>query len=306
MTRKPLLLLVLVTLCSYRVQAQEQLPKPTYADVSYGPHERNVLDFYKAESKSPTPLIVYIHGGGFVGGNKQSINGVILRGALDSGISVAAIHYRFVNGDDVIFPAPQLDGARAVQFLRTKAQEWNLDPKRVACFGGSAGAGISMWIGFHDDLADPKSADPMLRQSTRITAIGTFGGQATYDPIKIKELIGGRAWEHPSLLKVYGLKTTEEALNPSTEVRRLYDEAGAITHLTKDDPPLYMVYNEADGPLPADARVGQGIHHPNFGKLLKKKMDDLAIENVYVYLRDAKGVDPNREMLAFFKKHFGM
>src|SRR5262245_3613300 len=121
MTRNLLMLLVLVTLCSYRVQAQDQPPKPTLADVSYGPHERNVLDFYKAESKTPTPLIVYIHGGGFVGGNKQSINGVILRGALDSGISVAAIHYRFVNGDDVIFPAPQLDGARAVQFLRTKA-----------------------------------------------------------------------------------------------------------------------------------------------------------------------------------------
>src|SRR5262245_58305888 len=88
MTRNLLLPLALVTLCSDRIQAQDQPPKPTYADVSYGPHERNVLDFYKADSKTPTPLIVYIHGGGFVGGNKQSINGVILRGAVDSGISV--------------------------------------------------------------------------------------------------------------------------------------------------------------------------------------------------------------------------
>ena len=284
--------------------AQPPAARPTHAEVAYGPHERNVLDFYQAESKSPTPLIVYIHGGGFVGGNKNSFSPAMLRSALDAGISFATLHYRFVDGGDVIFPAPQHDGARAVQFLRSKAKEWNLDPRRVACYGGSAGAGISMWLGFHEDLADAKSADPVLRQSTRIQAIGTFGGQATYDPIKIKELVGGRAWEHPSLLKVYGLRTTEQALNPTPEVRRLYDEAGAITHLTKDDPPLFMVYNEADGPLPADAKPGQGIHHPNFGKLLKQKMDELKIENVYVHTQQAKGADINQQMLKFFQKHF--
>lgn len=289
-----------------RGQAEDRATalKPTYGNVAYGPHERNVLDFYRAESTAPTPLIVYIHGGGFVGGNKSSFSPAMLQGALKKGISFAAIHYRFVNGRDCIFPAPQLDGARAVQFLRSKAKEWNIDASRVACYGGSAGAGISMWIGFHDDLADPQSSDPVLRQSTRIQAIGTFGGQATYDPIKIKELIGGRAWEHPSLLKVYGLQTTEQALNPTPEVRRLYDEAAAITHLTKDDPPLYMVYSEADGPLPADARPGQGIHHPNFGKLLEREMDELGIENVYIHTQQAKGVDANRDMLAFFEKHF--
>jgi acetyl esterase len=214
---------------------------PTQADVHYGPHERQVLDFYQAKSDKPTPVIVYIHGGGFVAGDKRSINADILQGALDAGISVAAIHYRFVDGDKIIFPAPQLDGARSVQFLRSKAADWNIDPARIGCFGGSAGAGISMWIGFHDDLAKPDSADPVERQSTRIRVIGTMGGQGTYDPLKIKQLIGGRAHEHPSLLKVYGLKSMDQAMAPSPEIQRLYDEASAITHLTKDDPPLYMV-----------------------------------------------------------------
>lgn len=293
-----------------KLQSQKSQPsisrKPTHAEVPYGPHERNVLDFYQAESKTPTPLIVYIHGGGFVGGDKKSLNPALAERALVAGISVAAIHYRFVDGRDVIFPVPQHDGARSVQFLRTKAKEWNLDPDRVACFGGSAGAGISMWIGWHEDLADPANSDPVLRQSTRIQAIGTFGGQATYDPIKIKELIVGRAWEHPSLLKVYGLQTNEQALHPTSETQRLYDECAAITHLTKDDPPLFMVYSEPDGPLPADARPGQGIHHPNFGKLLKRKMDELGIENVYVHTQDAKGADVNQQMLDFFQKQFAM
>jgi acetyl esterase len=283
----------------------EELLKPTHADVKYGPAERNVFDFYQAKSDKPTPLIINIHGGGFVAGDKRAgVNAVGLKFTLDAGISFASINYRFVDGKDTIFPAPQHDGARAVQFLRSKAKEWNIDPKRVACMGSSAGAGISMWIGFHDDLADPKSDDPVKRESTRIQAIGTFGGQGTYDPIQIKELIGGRAWEHPSIFKVYGTTTAEEALHPTPDRKKLYDEASAITHLTKDDPPLYMVYNEADGPLPAGARPGQGIHHPNFGKQLKKKMDELDIENVYVYAPDAKGRNPAAEMLAFFQKQF--
>ena len=278
--------------------------EPTKADVAYGPHDRNVFDFWQAKSDKPTPLVIYIHGGGFVAGDKRTINPGMIREALDSGISVAALNYRFVNGKDVIFPVPQLDSARALQFLRSKAGEWNLDPTRVACFGGSAGAGISMWLGFHNDLADSKSDDPVLRQSTRITAIGTMGGQGTYDPIKIKELVGGRAWEHPSLLLVYGLKSSEEALHPTPEQQKLYDEASAISHLTKDDAPLYMIYSEPDVVPPADSRPGAFIHHPNFGKQLKKEMDALGIENVYIHTSDAAGRNPQREMLDFFKKHF--
>ncbi len=277
--------------------------KPTHADVKYGDHSRNVLDFYQSKSDKPTPLVIYIHGGGFVGGSKR-INPRQLQLFRDAGISVAAIHYRFIDGKEVLLPEPQRDGARAVQFLRSKAKEWNLDPKRVACYGGSAGAGISMWIGFHEDLADPDSDDPIKRESTRIQAIGTMGGQSTYDPIQIKALVGGRAWEHRSIFKAYGVTTTEEALNPTPERQKRYDESSAIMHLTKDDPPLYMIYSEADGPLPENARPGQGIHHPNFGRDLVKKMDELKIENVFVYTPTSKGRDTNREMLEFFQKQF--
>ncbi|HVW38118.1 MAG TPA: alpha/beta hydrolase, partial [Pirellulales bacterium] len=237
--------------------------KPTFADVAYGPAERNVLDFYQAPGEKPAPLLIHIHGGGFVGGDKKGVNAGMVEALNAAGIHFASINYRFVDGKHVLFPAPQLDGARAVQFLRSKAKEWNIDRERIACLGGSAGAGISLWIGFHDDLADPKSDDPVLRESSRIVAIGSLGGQPTYDPIKIRELIGGRAWEHPSIFKVYGLSGAEEALHPTAAMQRLYDESSAITWLTKDDPPVYMVYNEADGPLPADAKPGRGIHHPN-------------------------------------------
>jgi acetyl esterase len=282
-------------------QAQEARPRPTHADVAYGAHPRQVLDFYRAPGDRPAPVIVFIHGGGFVAGDKAGFPLPLLRGAHEHGIHFASINYRFVDGEKVLFPMPQHDGARAVQFIRSRAAEWGVDPVKTACVGGSAGAGISMWVGFHDDLKKPESADPVERQSTRIQAVATMGGQGTYDPIRIKELVGGRAWEHPSLLKVYGLKSTQEALNPTPAQKRLYDEASADTHLTRDDPPLFMIYSEPDIVPPPDSRPGQFIHHPNFGKDLKKRMDRLGIENHYVHT--SEGGNPQRRMVEFLVKH---
>jgi acetyl esterase len=280
-------------------------PTPTQADVHYGEHPRQVFDFYRAKSDKPTPLIIYIHGGGFVAGDKNSINPQMVKLANDAGISMASLHYRFVNGEDILFPVPQRDSARAVQFLRHHAKDYNIDPKRIACYGGSAGAGNSMYIGFHDDLADTKSDDPVARQSSRIVAVGTMGGQSTYDPIEIKRLVGGRAHEHPSIYKVYGIKTYEDLMNPSPEKKKLYDEAASIKHLTKDDPPLYMIYNEPDVEPESDAGPGKYIHHPNFGKQLKKAMDELGIENVYVHQQtNGRGRDTTKEMFEFFQKAF--
>jgi len=275
-------------------------PAPTHADVKYGPHERNVLDFWQAESEEPTPLVVYIHGGGFVGGDKRSISPEVLRSCLESGISVAAIHYRFVTTDP--FPAPQRDGARAIQFLRSKASAWNLDATRIAAFGGSAGAGISLWLAFHDDLADPAADDPVARRSSRLVAAGSFGGQSSYDPHVIRAWIGGRAHEHPSIYKCYGVDALDALDDP--KLQPLYDEVSAIKHLTADDPPVFMFYNEPYGPLPDDARPGQGIHHPTFGLKLREAMEALGIEAVYHHSSEFRG-SAHLAMLDFFRKQFG-
>ncbi|MCW0221064.1 MAG: carboxylesterase family protein [Prosthecobacter sp.] len=68
------------------------LPKPTFANVAYGTHERQVLDFWKVESDKPTPLLFYIHGGGWMAGDKAKVGA--LQKMLDAGISVVSINYR--------------------------------------------------------------------------------------------------------------------------------------------------------------------------------------------------------------------
>src|SRR4051794_18473810 len=177
-----LLLFALLIAPAHAQQTKERgaKPAPDLADVKYGPHERNVLDLWKAKADRPTPLVVFIHGGGFRAGDKSGVPLPLLRRCLDAGISVASINYRF--SQHAPFPAPMLDGARVVQFLRSKAGEWNLDPTKVAASGGSAGAGMSLWLGFHDDLADTSSDDPVARQSTRLTCMGVLGAQSSYDP----------------------------------------------------------------------------------------------------------------------------
>jgi acetyl esterase/lipase len=277
-------------------------PEPDVRNASYGPHERNVLDLWKAKADRPTPLLVFIHGGGFRGGDKSAVPPGLLRGCLEAGISVASINYRL--SQHAPFPAPMLDGGRAVQFLRSRASEWNLDPRRIAASGGSAGAGISLWLGFRPDLADPKSPDPVARQSSRLTCMAVLGAQSSYDPRFIRRVVGGRAHEHPALMPFYGLRPDEL---DSPRAHKLYEEASPINYVTADDPPVFLFYNEPKEPLPAEAAPGVGIHHPNFGTALKEKLDPLGIECVLRHQTDyaARGERQDalhRDIVAFLKK----
>src|SRR5262249_41089730 len=143
---------------------------PTVAALPYGKHERQVLDFWKAKSDKPTPLVLYIQGGGGRGGAKSSV-GAALRQSLDAGISVAAINYRYVQqaAEMKVEPpvkAPLEDAARALQFIRSKAGEWNLDKKRVGATGGAAGGRSAPWVGLHHRPARPPQHKPPAAGTT--------------------------------------------------------------------------------------------------------------------------------------------
>lgn len=273
--------------------------RPTHENVKYGPHERNVMDVWLAKSDKPAPVLVSIHGGGFRNGNK-SVSPDLLRKCLDSGISVVAITYRLT--DVAIAPAQFLDAARAIQFIRYNAKEWNLDPKRIAATGGSAGAGLSLWLGFHDDLADPKSDDPVLRQSTRLTCMSVFNGQTSYDPRFIRELFPGtEVYKEYALAKLFDVNLNKLDDLPK-EKYRLFEFVSSINHLTRDDAPAQLIYaSKLDTPITSQ---GIGIHHAKFGQALKVRMDKLGIE-CEVHTGVPRG-DSSDLTFAFVRKHFGL
>ena len=241
---------------------------PTHAEVSYGPHAMNVIDFYQAEGDGPRPLLVYIHGGGWIGGDKKQ-NESRFKPFLDKGISYAAINYRLTGVAPL--PAPVHDAARAIQFIRSKAKEWNINPDRIALTGGSAGACTSMWILLHDDLADPDSDDPVARQSTRVTAAAVAGGQTSIDPKVIEPWLGPNVLKHKMINMAVGEQTIDGALANYDKYHDLYVEFSPYNHLDGNDPPLLMTYGN-NMKLPSE-NAGHGIHHPVYGVKMKEKAD---------------------------------
>jgi len=260
--------LLFLSVGSVLVAEEPQQPVPTYSDVSYGPHVRNVLDFWRADGVGRRPLLVYIHGGGWTGGDKRQ-GGPAIQTFLDKGISVAAIHYRLT--PDNPLPAPVHDAARSIQFLRWKAAEWNIETNHIALTGVSAGACTSMWLLLHDDVADPQATDPVLRESSRVCAAAVSVGQTCLDPKTVEGWLGPNVLKHRMINMAVGRKTMDEVILDYDKYHAIYFEFSPINHVDSEDPPLLMSY-EPEMTLPA-RDASHGIHHPLLGMKLKQKSD---------------------------------
>ncbi len=274
MLRSMIVAISLFSTANVVLGAAETLPlAPTHGDVSYGPHEKNVLDFWRAEGDGPRPLLIYIHGGGWIGGDKKQ-KVVNIHPFLEKGISYAAINYRLTG--QAPLPAPVHDAARGLQFIRSKAKEWNINSSRIALTGGSAGACTSMWILLHDDLANPSSDDPVLRESTRVAAAAVNAGQTSIDPKVIEGWLGPNVLKHNMINMAVGELTIDGALKNYEQHRKLYVEFSPYNHVDGKDPPLFMAY-DGNMKLPSE-NAGHGIHHPVYGVKLKEKSDQAGHE----------------------------
>ena len=191
-----------------------------------------------------------------------------------------------------------------MQFARYRADEWQIDPERFASTGGSAGAGLSLWLGFHDDLSDADSDDPVLRESSRLTCMAVYNGQTSYDPRFIRELFPGTdTYRHSALAQLYDVDLGMLDSLPD-EKYELFEEVSALTHLTADDAPALLLYaSEFDAEI---TNQSIGIHHPKFGEVLKNEMDELGIDcEVHAGIR-RRDEDSVRLTMEFVKEHLGV
>jgi len=245
------------------------------------------LDFWESDASAPSPLALYIHGGGFVGGSKDGIDTAALRRLLDAGISVAAMNYTFVT--EAPMPAAHHDGRRALQFLRLNGEAWGVDPSRVGAFGGSAGAQICMYLAYHEEMADPDADDPIARESTRLTCVATTGGQTTRDFRWWVEHLPGYAAPHVPPESMFGEVT-------GAELQELLDDVSALSLARRGDPPICMTYAMApDAPIPTNRAeaVGWQVHHVVFGTTMKERMDALGGEAHVRYPGQDAGYESN-------------
>jgi len=268
------------------------LPAPDIADGRYGSFNRNDFDLWKAPSANPTPLVVYFHGGGFSSGSKEKISGALVSELMRRGISVMTVNYRLT--PDAVFPDHYRDCARSIQYARFHARELNIDPDRIGAAGSSAGGCTALWIGFHDDFADPGNPDSVLQMSTRLSAVAIYSGQSTLDPAVIKEWFGAISLGHSFFNGTFFGLTPEETASAHGE--ELFRQASPATYLTSDDPPVWAYYSTPKTP---PATVSEGVHHYKFGEYLKAKMDSAGVECI---LLDNEFRSVTKNCVQFFSK----
>jgi len=269
---------------TYLPNSKHSALAPTVANVAYGKHKLNRLDFWRAKSKTPTPVVVILHGGGWTAGSKANVprksSFPNIRALLGEGISVVAINYRLIGkhtqGVTPPVKATLHDAARALQFVRSKAREWNINKERIGATGVSAGACSSLWLAYHDDLADPKSEDPVARESTRLWCAAGSGAQTTLDPKQMKEWIpnacyGGHA---------FGKKNFAQFLADRENILPWIAEYSPYALVSAGDPPVCLFYGKKP---PALGAPSDAIHGANFGVGLQQRCTALGVECQVVY-----------------------
>lgn len=269
-------------------KSEAPLLAPTLADRAYGEHERNVLDFWQADSETPTPVVIHMHGGGWFNGDKQDVRKTPVKDYLDAGISVVSINYRYVKlakaeGIEPPVKGPMMDAARALQFVRSKAAEWNIDKERIGVTGNSAGACTTLWLALHDDLADPDGLDPVARESTRVWCAASYEAQTSLDPKQMKAWISNSRYGGHAFDVNKGNNNDERFayfLEHRAEVLRWIKEYSPIEHASVDDPPVYLFYNH---PPAMGERQKDPTHSANFGVALKETLAGLGVACELVY-----------------------
>ena len=264
---------------------QPAAPAPTQANVAYGGHAKQVLDFYQAKAADggATPLLFFVHGGGWMTGDK--VNPDFLKQCLDEGISVVSINYRFIPDAQAQGITPPVkacldDSARALQFVRSKAAEWRIDKNRIGGCGGSAGGFTVLWLGFSPDMADPKSADPIAHESTRLRCVLAFVPQTTLDPRQLKDWVPKLEYGNHA----FGLGSMQEFLDKRESLLPWIERFSPYALASADDPPVLLFYDSAPdlGKPPAK----DPVHSGNFGAGIADRLKTAGIEHEINYNND--------------------
>lgn len=255
-------------------------PNPVQAlDISYNDIDetRQAFHIFLPDTVGTFPLVIYYHGGGFTGGSRDVVfsdTGIQkdLKFFLENGIAFASAGYRLIESntaDPEGVIKPLNDSKRALQFIRHHASDLKIAPSRIALAGGSAGAGTALWLATRDDMADPSSPDPVLRESTRVSAVQLGASQATYDIFKWESVVytdfGFTLEDAIDLLgfdrfsNFYGgIDSANQILHDPALIQYRKD-VDMLQHMSPDDPPIYVV-NGSSATIPSEDLFHHSSH----------------------------------------------
>lgn len=197
------------------------------------------LDLHRPAAANP-PLIVYVHGGAWRAGSKKDVP---IDKLLDHGFAIASVDYRL--STQAPFPAQIHDIKAAVRFLRAKSSLYQINTRRIAIIGSSAGGHLAALVGVtngHREL-EGKVGD-CLDQSSDVQCIVSLYGASNLQAILAQSTEFGLKMRVPALQLLLGGQPSEKP-----DLAKL---ASPVAHLDKNDPPLLLIHGDADPQMPPE------------------------------------------------------
>ena len=189
------------------------------------------------EKKGPLPAVVYIHGGGWRGGNRSAFRRQAIQMAT-KGFLGALIEYRFSN--EAPFPAAVHDCKAAVRWLRANASTHGIDPQRIGAAGGSAGGHLAAFLGTTGHLPRFEGKGGNAGHSSRVRAVAAFNPVLDFEDLAWRE---GAAEKKDRALHPF-LGTTYFQ-NPQRWI-----EASPITHVGEESAAFLLLHGTTDPVVP--------------------------------------------------------
>jgi acetyl esterase/lipase len=231
----------------------------TFKDLAYGPSDANKLDLYLPEkADAPTPLIVWVHGGGWLQGDKK---GGPATAFVGKGYAVASINYRL--SKEATYPAQIEDCKAAVRFLRANAKKYNLDPDRFGAWGGSAGGHLVALLGTTGDVKELDGKGDNLDVSSRVQAVCDWFG-----PTDLGQMGGSHDKPDSPEAKLIG--------GPLQDNKDKVARANPITYVTKNAAPFLIMHGDQDKTVP-----------PGQSEMLQEALKKAGVEVTYEVVKGA-------------------
>ena len=225
---------------------------------------KHLLDIYlPANAKEKIPLVIFIHGGGWLSNDKYADMGYMKKTVAEivsSGYALASIDYRF--STQAVFPAQMQDCNRAVSFLYDNADQYGIDKNSFAVMGFSAGGHLASMVGLSKNNEIPAFYMPGTSKSFSFKAVVDF-----YGPAELILFPGSNDEKSPEGLLIGAAPLSRPDLAKA---------ASPITYVDKNDPPFLIIHGEKDEMV-----------SPKHSQLLSAWLSVVGVPNELVIVKDA-------------------